>query len=431
LFNEDYMKGKTLKYIILLATITVAGTISMQFFFLKKSYSYSENQFREIVDVALKEVAWQIMAANGNIAGFDSITQVNIIAKDCYLIGMNSRIDHDLLRFHLNEELRKHQVYTDFEFAVYDRVTGNVEEKTLITVKGEEKISDYCFPEGLETGLYYFSVHFPDLAPYFHSQLSIWYFFTGLMLVIILFFGYTLFVIIRQRQLSQIQKNFINNLTHELKTPISSIALSAKVIREGNIIHDPDRLFQYARIIQEQNNRLSQNVEKVLNMASLEKNKLSLNKEKIELIELLNEVIESFRQSETGQKADVEMHFDQDSYVITADRFHLTNLLMNIIENGSKYCESQPRIFIDVHRQNNELSLEIADNGVGIPPEYKKKIFKQFFRIPTGNVHDVKGFGLGLNYVLKIVRAHKWDIKVFDNPQGGSIFAILISQKNE
>lgn len=423
------MKGKTLTYIILLATITIAGAFSLQFFFLKKSYNFSENQFRESVAVALKEVVWQLMAANGNIAGFDSIAPIEIVSNNCYLAGMNADIDHDLLKFHLKEELRKHQIFTDFEFAIYNSANGQVMAKTLITGKGEEKISDFCFPEGLKTGSFYFVVHFPDLAPYFQSRLSIWYLFTGLLLVTVLFFGYTLSVIIRQRQLSQIQKDFINNLTHELKTPISSIALSAKVICDGNIVQNPDRLFQYARIIQEQNIRLSKNVEKVLNLASLEKNKIRLNKEKIVLKDFLEEVIESFRHSETGRNADITVSMKEDSYTLIADRFHFTNLILNIIENGVKYCEKQPRLKIDVSYLENFLRIGIADNGIGISKKYRKKIFKRFYRIPTGNVHDVKGFGLGLDYVYKIVKAHRWKIKVFDNPQGGSIFVLLISQK--
>jgi two-component system, OmpR family, phosphate regulon sensor histidine kinase PhoR len=423
------MKGKTLTYIILLATITVAGALAMQFFFLKKTYNYSEKQFRESVAVALKEVVWQIMAANGNIAGFDSISPVEILSNSSYQVTMDVVIDHDLLKFHLMEELKKHQIYTSFEFAVYSPSSGQPEAKILITGEGEEKVSDYCFPEELKTGSYHFVVHFPDLTPYFHSRLSIWYLFTGLLLVIILFFGYTLSVIIRQRQLSRIQKDFINNLTHELKTPISSIALSAKVINDRSILQNPNRLFRYTRIIQEQNNRLSKNVEKVLNLASLEKNRISLNREKIDLKEFMNELAGSFRHSETGQKAKIEVRMDEDATSLIADRFHFTNLMMNIIENGVKYCEKEPCIKIHASHSDEHLRIGIADNGIGISKKYRKKIFKRFYRIPTGNVHNVKGFGLGLDYVHKIVKAHKWKIKVDNNPEGGSIFTLSIPQK--
>ena len=420
------MKGKTFKYIILLATISIAGVLSIQFFFLKSSYNYSEKQFTESVTVALKEAVWQILVANGNTANFDSITPVEMIANTYYIVNVDALIDYELLKFHLMEELKRHQIFTDFEFAIYNPSIGRMEQQTYITANGTEKESDYNFSHSNDMDSNYFAVHFPDRAPYFHTRLSIWYLFTGLLLVVVIFFGYTLSVIIRQRQLSEIQKNFINNLTHELKTPISSISISAKVIANKNILQTPDRLFEYARIIQEQNNRLSANVEKVLNLASLEKNKIHLNPEKIELNSFLSEIADYFKQSDSGKKATIILNIKNNTH-ITADRFHLTNLVLNILENSVKYCENISEIKIDTEKSKNKLLIRFIDNGIGISKKYRKKIFKRFYRVPTGNVHNVKGFGLGLDYVKKIVKAHGWKIKVDNNPSGGSIFTLLIS----
>lgn len=423
------MKGKTLKYIILLATITVTGVLALQFFFLRNSYDSSEKQFRESTAVALKEVAWQLLAANGNMANFDSIAPVELITNSYYIVTVDALIDFDLLKFHLMEELKKHQIYTDFEFAIHNPITGEFEQKTLITARGEEQPSTYSFPEGKNPDTFYFAVHFPDRSPYFHTRLSVWYLFTGLLLVVILFFGYTLSVIIRQRQLSQIQKDFINNLTHELKTPISSIALSAKVISDEKILENPKRLFEYARIIQDQNNRMSKNVEKVLNLASLEKNKLHLNLEKIELREFIQEITENFKHSDAGKKATISLNLLPENVFLIADKFHFNNLILNILENSVKYCEKEPQISIETKKTKNILQIQFTDNGIGISKKYRKKIFKRFYRIPTGNVHNVKGFGLGLDYVRKIIKAHKWEIKVDENPRGGSIFTIIIPQR--
>jgi len=422
------MKGKTFKYIILLATISIAGVLSIQFFFLKNSYNYSEKQFTESVTVALKETVWQILMANGNTANFDSITPVEMLSNSYYIVNIDALIDYELLKFHLTEELKRHQVFTDFEFAIYNPSTGRMEQKTYITLTGTEKKSDYNFSHSDNLDSNYFAVHFPDRAPYFHTCLSIWYLFTGLLLIVVIFFGYTLSVIIRQRQLSEIQKNFINNLTHELKTPISSISLSANVIANKNILQTPDRLFEYARIIQEQNNRLSANVEKVLNLASLEKNKIHLNIEKIELHSFLSEIADYFKQSDSCKKATIILNIKNNiTYHITADRFHLTNLVLNILENSVKYCQNNPEIKIDTEKSKNKLLIRFIDNGIGISKKYRKKIFKRFYRVPTGNVHNVKGFGLGLDYVKKIVKAHGWKIKAENNPSGGSIFTLIIS----
>jgi two-component system, OmpR family, phosphate regulon sensor histidine kinase PhoR len=418
------MKGKTLKYIILLAAISVAGVFLIQFGFLNSSYDFIEKQFKERTTVALKEVAWQVLLADGNSSSFDSLTPVEIVSGSYYFVNVNAAIDKDLLKTHLIGELKKHEIYTDFEFAIFNPVLNKMDMGILIA-NGKEKPSDFKF---ITNNNYtnYFAVHFPNRSSYFVSQLSIWFFLTALLVIIVLFFGYTLTVIVRQRQLSEIQKNFINNLTHELKTPISSIAIAASVLNNEDILNSPERLFTYARIIKEQNTRLSKNVEKVLNLASLEKNRILLNLEEIGLNEILTEIAAQFKQTDFGQKANVKIYLFDLKLTILADRFHFSNLILNILENGVKYCEQIPELKISLNQKNKNYELSIADNGIGIPRDQRKKIFTKFYRVPTGNVHNVKGFGLGLDYVQKIVSAHNWKIKVDDNPDGGSIFTLII-----
>ncbi len=422
------MKGKTFKFIIFLASISIAGVFLIQFVFLRSSYNYSEKQFRESSSVALKEVAWQILLAGGNTANFDSITPVEIVSGNYYLVNVNAVIDNDLLKTHLIEQLKNHEIYTDFEFAIFDPESELMDEGTLISVDLEEKVSQFTFPIN-ENYTNYFGVHFPDRSAYFNSQLSVFYFLTALLIIIVLFFGYTLSAIIRQRQLSEIQKNFINNLTHELKTPISSIALSANVINNKDILKSPKRLFEYTRIIQEQNRRLSKNVEKVLNLASLEKNKLHLNLKQINLNTTITEIIEQFEQTDFGQKADVENNLHKNDVMIFADGFYFSHLVLNILENAVKYCELTPLIKIKLDENKGKLELKFYDNGIGISKDQCKKIFKKFYRVPTGNVHNVKGFGLGLDYVKKIVDAHNWKIRVDENSKNGSIFTLSIPNK--
>ena len=420
------MKGKTFKYIILLAVISVAGVFLIQFGFIKSSYNFTEKKFRESTSVALKEVVWQMLLASGNTASFDSLTPVQIVSGSYYIVNLNTAIDKDLLKMHLIEEFKKHEIYNDFEFAIYNPVLEQMDEGILIS-NGEEKPSEYTFQTN-ENYTNYFGIHFPNRSSFFVSQLSIWYFLTALLVIIVLFFGYTLIVIIRQRQLSEVQKNFINNLTHELKTPISSIAIASSVLNNEDILKTPERLFAYAKIIQEQNTRLSKNVEKVLNLASLEKNRIHLNLEEIKLNEIVNEIVVQFKQTDFGQKANVEISDFDLEIIIFADRFHFSNLMLNILENGVKYCEQKPELKISVIHKNKNIEMSITDNGIGIPKDQRRKIFTKFYRVPTGNVHNVKGFGLGLDYVQKIVSAHKWKIKVDENPEGGSIFTVIIPE---
>ncbi len=419
------MKGKALKYIILLATISIAGVFLIQFAFVRYSYRLSENQFTESASVALKEVAWQIMLATGTTGNFDSITPVKVINDNTYIVSVGVAFDNELLRPNLDEQLKRHVLYYDYEYAIYDSAEEQIGEGIFVNTNGDETASSYDFPAAEDLNNY-FSIHFPDRSAYFNSRLSIWYFLTGLLVIVVFFFGYTLSVIIRQRQLSEIQKNFINNLTHELKTPISSIGLAAQVINNENIVDDPKRLLEYARIIRDQNTRLSKNVEKVLNLASIEKSRIHLNKEDILLADFVKVTVEIFKQSNNGQKSTVEFNFYGHNPAMKADKFHFSNLMSNILENAVKYCEKAPLLFIELKQHKRSYELSFADNGIGIPKEYRKKIFTKFYRIPTGNVHNVKGFGLGLDYVHKIIKAHNWKIRVDENPNGGSIFVISI-----
>ncbi|HYQ57147.1 MAG TPA: HAMP domain-containing sensor histidine kinase, partial [Draconibacterium sp.] len=415
------MKGKALKYIVILATVSIVGVFLVQFAFIRSSYNLSEKQFQESASVALKEVAWQIMLATGTTEKFDSITPVEVISNNTYLVNVGVPIDRELLKQNLITQLKKHDIYTTFEFAIYNPIEEQMDETILIQNNENkdtsnyaspvdenytdndpiliqnneyEDASDYIFPVN-ENYSDYFGIHFPDRSSYFFSQLSIWYFLTALLVLVIFFFSYTLWVIFRQRQLSEIQKNFINNLTHELKTPISSIALAAKVINEEKILNSPNRLFDYTHIIQEQTIRLSNNVEKVLNLASIEKSRIHLNLEEIELNEFLHKASDHFKESKAGQNGGLTIVTAQTSCKIMADRFHFSNLVSNILENAAKYCDKKPDIKVEILKNNKTYELNFIDNGIGISREHRKKIFKKFYRVPTGDVHNVKGFGLG------------------------------------
>ncbi|NQU87316.1 MAG: HAMP domain-containing histidine kinase [Mariniphaga sp.] len=429
------MKQNTLRYIIIFAIIVVIGIFMVQSAILKNRFDLSEKLFNESTQIALKEVTWQILEYNktyyGQSADFENLGPIERVANDYYIANVNDVIDGEVLKFHLTEEFKKHTINTDFEFAVYDCDTDSMKYGAYICAYADScnHVKNMNLPKS-DKFTYYFGVHFPKRSQYFNACLQSSYIFTILLIIVVSFFGYTFYIIFRQRQLSEIQKNFINNLTHELKTPISSIGLSAKVLNDQKILESPDRLFKYTGIIQEQNQRLSKNVEKVLNLASLEKNKIQLNLEKIGLNKFTENVIQQFDQTSNGDKSNVTFKSYSDDLIIYADKFHLTQIFLNILENSVKYCEKIPEINIRIEKTSKGNNLIFKDNGIGIPAFAKKKIFQKFYRVPTGNVHNVKGFGLGLDYVKKIIKAHKWKIKVDDNPKGGSIFSILIPLNN-
>ncbi len=429
------MKRKTLNSIVLLATISIIGIFLVQFFFLRNSITQTENQFHDVVSVALEEVTFQILEYNKDAYGqsteFDKYTLVDRVSNNYYIVNVNDRIDHEILKFHLTQELKAHYINTDFEFAIYDCDSDQMIYGAYICADTDSCNHEktYDFPKS-EKYTYYFAVKFPKRSQYFNSRLKGWYLTTLVIIIVVMFFGYSLFVITRQRQLTEIQKNFINNLTHELKTPISSIGLSAKVLNDKGIVNSPERLFKYASIINEQNLRLSKNVEKVLNLASLEKNKIQLKLKTFLLDEIIQDAVSHLKQNETNGTSSIEVINQVPGLSVFCDKLHFSNVLHNILENAIKYCTVKPIIKINVEEKNKLLYIQIVDNGIGIPQHARKKIFQKFYRVPTGDIHDVKGFGLGLDYVKKIMKAHGWKIKAWRNSEEGSTFEIIIPSKS-
>lgn len=426
------MKSNALKYVIMMAVLSVAGIFVIQFTILKNTYDINEQQFHESATVALREVAWQMLESAGQTPRFDNIEPVERYSRNYFLVNVNYFVDPEVLKVQLREQFKRHAIHIDFEYAIYDPDTETMRYAEYVCA-GEDSCRHTVtlnFPES-DKHTHYFVVNFPTLKPFIRERLKGWYLMTSLIIVVLIFFGYSIWVIIRQRQLSEIQKVFINNLTHELKTPISSIGLAAQVISHEKILETPDRLFNYVRIIHEQSNRLAKNVEKVLNLASLEKNKIQLVREKTGLAAFVKNTIGRFSQSEAGSSAVFHSDIPAEEIYVWADPFHLDNILQNILENAVKYCRQGPIVEVSLKVISRDAYLSVKDNGIGIPKEFRKKIFTKFYRIPTGNVHDVKGFGLGLDYVKKIASAHRWKIIVGENSAGGSIFTLKIPITHE
>ena len=457
--NDLRMKRNSIGFVIIMATISVVGILLIQFFFLKNSYDLNEKQFHQLTTSALRSVASQINDYNAKLYGHvvkpTQVGQVEQISNNYYVVNVNDVIDPNLLEHFLETEFKKRNLNVTFEYGIYDctsqkmvhgniikhdsirstlKTTTNVDsacctmeeimfDKQYNKVKAEKK-KKVCNLPTCEKFTYYFGVHFPDRSQFYNSRLLTWYFLNGILFFVVSFFGYALYVIIKQKQLSEIQKNFINNLTHEFKTPIASIDLAAKVLSNPKICEQPERLAEYVKIVGQQNKRLSAHVEKLLQMATIEKTKLQLNLEQIELNTFISESILEFKNSQNGRVYHVNLESGIENVLIKADKLHFSNLIFNILDNAIKYCTVTPEITIKLNEDKNNYFILFEDNGIGIPAEDRKKIFNRFYRVPTGNVHDVKGFGLGLDYVKKIVQRHGWRIKVIENSRKGSTFIV-------
>ncbi len=459
------MKRNSIGFVIIMATVSVVGILLIQLFFLKNSYDLNEKQFHQMATSALRSVASQINDYNRKVYGHPSrpteLCEVEQISNNYYVVNVNDVIDPKLLEHFLASEFKKRNLNMSFEYGIYDCYSGKMVYGNMLNAdslrtypkpagkrdtcycsaeeimydkhynkesKKEEKRKKVCTLPTYEKYTYYFGVHFPDRSQYNGSRLMTWYLLNGILFFVVIFFGYALYVIIKQKQLSEIQKNFINNLTHEFKTPIASIDLASKVLSNPEICRQPERMAEYVRIVGSQNHRLAQHVEKLLQMATIEKTKLQLNLERVELNSFIAESIREFRNSQNGKVYQVKLESSCQEAFILADRLHFSNLIYNVLDNAIKYCAVEADIVIRLEQNKHLYVVSFDDNGIGIPKAFRKQIFNRFYRIPTGNVHDVKGFGLGLDYVQKIVKRHGWHIHVIENSRKGSTFILNIKK---
>ncbi len=245
-----------------------------------------------------------------------------------------------------------------------------------------------------------------------------------LTLLMVLCFIYMLRTILRQKRLSEVRNDFINNMTHELKTPIATVSAAVEALQHFNALQDTQRTTQYLSISRNELQRLNDLVEKVLHIAAEEKEDFELSSEPADLNELISGIITNHR-LKSSKKVDFTYTLLADAEV-TVDRTHLSNAINNLVDNAIKYSPEPVQVSIMVTRQQQRLKISVKDNGIGIPNAYQSNIFEKFFRVPTGNLHNVKGFGLGLSYVKKIVEKHGGQVRVKSEPDKGSEFVLEI-----
>jgi two-component system phosphate regulon sensor histidine kinase PhoR len=415
----------TLRIIIILAAISIAGITVTQIYWVRKAFDLKENQFNRDVQVSLRAVADRIYQMNKTQAPANS--PVEQLTTNYFVVLINGPVNASILGVLINSEFEKRNITTDYEFGVYDCEEQCMKGTDFKAHKKNNKATASLvdMPTWKNDG-YYFGVQFSRIEANLLSQMGIWGFSSAVMVVVIFFFVYTLFVILRQKRLSEIQRDFINNMTHEFKTPLSTIAISSEVLRDPSITHTPERLLNYATIIQTESQRLKQHVERVLQMARLEKSDVGLKKEKLDLHDLIREVVKNTSVALQEKKGELSLELNAQNSCVEADRLHFTNVLFNLIDNAIKYNKNTPSLVISTGNINDHIFVEVRDNGIGISPENQKKIFHQFYRVPTGNLHDVKGFGLGLNYVKVMTELHKGKVSVTSKLGEGSIFKIIL-----
>ncbi|WP_250630337.1 sensor histidine kinase [Rhodoflexus caldus] len=427
------MQRQTIRRLVIPATLSIIGIILTQIYWVSNAFNLKEKQLDQSIHIALQTVAEQIAAYNKSTLPIADV--VNQVASDYFIVNVNDVIDVNILESYLKREFSKRNLQLDFEYGIYDCTTDKMMYGSYIrhsNNKKEEAVTRRELPK-YDKFIYYFGVSFPHKNRYLLYDMRLWAFSSFLILALVLFFAYALYVILAQRRLAEIQKDFVDNMTHEFQTPISTINIASDVLMNPDIVKQPERLFRYAQIIKKETQRLQKQVESVLQANRAERIGLTLQKETLNLNELAAETVSYFQLQlkEKGIEALIKLSLSEVPAIINADSSHLTNLIINLLDNAVKYSGKNPEISLEVLSENERVILRVADNGPGIPEQYRKKIFQKFYRIPTGNLHNVKGFGLGLHYVGNIVKAHGWQIRLSCPPSGGSIFEIVIPKQSQ
>ncbi|HAE14678.1 MAG: HAMP domain-containing histidine kinase [Chitinophagales bacterium] len=419
------MKIPRIRVLIMLAAIAIIGIVITQVFWIRKGLLINQTSFENAVVVTLDRIANNIWLKPDIPVG--DRPQVIRISPRSYLVQMNMPIDLNYLDNQLRGEFTNPFHKIDFTYEVFEHSTDMMvfSDSVYVELADDDFHEARYLPNLTESG-YYFKVNFPQRPIVPSIMITIWATAILILTTVIIFFTYSLVVIVRQQRLSDFQNAFINNLAHEFKTPLSTIGISAGVLKEPEIIHDPKRLQVYSNIIELENERLKGQVNKILELARLENREIILRKEPINLRQLLEEIVPPFMVQLEAREGKFHKECPDTPCVVTADRIHLKNVINTLLDNALKYSEGTPEIGIRIHCGEKNIYIQVIDNGIGIPKEYHKRIYEKFFRVPTGDVHNVKGFGLGLSYVKMIAKAAGWKISLQSELNKGSTFSIGI-----
>lgn len=393
----------------------------------KEVYAVRINQSRQLMD-SLEQVTRQRM--HSRLKRLNSMMQkltFQIVDPSLHLFD---RISQHSLDSIILAELRNRDLDLKYNYGVYNE---KAKDWTYLSKNADSvmlKFSDYrlaLFPNDVFKKNEVLSLSFSDKLNYLLD--GIWMvLISSLAFTIIIIWGftYTLKVVIRQKKLADIKNDFINNMTHEFKTPIATISLANESIRDPRINQSPEKLEFYTGIIRDENQRMLRQVETVLQMAQLDKGELKFRKESCDMKEVVDDAVSSMTLTLDQRGGTIHIINDATDTAVYGDPTHLLNVLINILDNANKYSPEVPEITIRLFNELNFIAVDISDKGIGMSRDVLKRIFENFYRATSGNIHDVKGFGLGLSYVKVILDEHKGDIQVKSEPGKGSSFVVKL-----
>lgn len=418
------IRSKTLRWLIVVSTVVIAIIVSVQLFWLQRVYRLERRQFNINISSGIKG-----LVRNLNLSGHDNFNfekDVELAIPEDYLLKIDRIPAIDSVSSFFSQELTDYNVLTDCEISIYN----SAEKKTIASKyidmpnSYNEKNDKFTSPVFMRQ-YSYISFYFPHRSRYIIMQMIFWIVSSAILLLVLIGFGISIFYLYHQRFLNETQKDFVNNFTHEFKTPLSVIKIAADVIHQPSITEKPEKLKNYAEIIIAQTTHLQNQLNRMLVVAYTEHSTLPLQKEIFDANTLLQQAVTNINPLIEEKSGNLSIEFGTKNSYINADKSYVLLAYINILENAVKYSV-KPAIRIKTYVEGNDFCASVTDNGIGIDQRQQKKIFNKFYRITYGEIHQSKGFGLGLNFVKKIMEAHKGNITVESALGGGSTFTIKI-----
>ena len=420
---------KVFPLIILLITLSVLGIIFIQMSWIRDAIKLRQGQHQQDINYAVNQIKESLhrkyLVKTNNFAYMDEET------RQFYLRDFTVQVlSEEEIREVIDQSLKKYNLKEPFEYSI-----TNIFSSPIIGSRAfkPEYIHD---PNSIKVNLSH------DKAAYYLETLHLyinedknyvlrnmgWMIGASILFttIIISAFGLTVRTMFNQKKLSEIKSDFINNMTHELKTPLATISLAIDALTNEKVIHDSDKVRYYSSMIKDENKRMNKQVEKILQAARIEKQDIKLTLQELNAHDIIQKVADNLSLQIQEKQGKLDLVLAAPKHIIEADEVHFSNIVFNLLDNAIKYSKDHPAIVVETQTSTNYLTIKIRDNGIGMNRETQARIFEKFYRAHTGNIHNVKGFGLGLSYVKAMVDAHNGKIKVDSTLGKGSTFTISL-----
>ena len=401
------MKVNKTKLFIAVSSVALLMVLLVQVNWMVQTARIKEELFNEKANMVLSKTAAVLSADTATCKQMEQCIGENEIAKTDslftnYMHYYNFKVDYS---FDVKKPSGNKAINTNAEANVY-----------------KQRLDEATTQNGLELNLF-----LPDKKQFILAEMGPMFFTSILLiLVVMLLFWNTIRLLVKEKQLSEHTTDFLNNMTHEFKTPLTNIALAGKMMHKGNVVVGEEKVKHYSGIILTENEKLRLQVEQVLSMTALERGEIPLQKSLFDFHTMINDIVKSMSVQLENSKGSLILNLNADNFKVLGDKTHLANAVSNLLDNAVKYSLAEPQMNLRTFNLQQHLVLSVSDNGRGIEKQYHRKVFDKYFRVPTGNVHNVKGFGLGLAYVKKIVELHGGAVEVKKGSEKGCTFIVTL-----